>query len=94
MSKIKTPPKRATLTVQLRWYLRHADETPVEISRQTNIHHSSLYRFLGESRGLSDGATDRVAKYLKLRLIREYRHTSPAADGESVSRNEARRDPN
>ena len=73
MSKTKTtnPPKTATLTEQLRWYLRHADATPVEISRQINVHHGSLYRFLGETRGLSDDTTDRLAKYLKLRLVRE-----------------------
>ncbi len=71
MSKTKNPSRAATLTEQLRWYLRHADESPVEISRQTGIHHSALYRFLGETRGLSDDATDRLAKYLGLRLVRE-----------------------
>ena len=71
MSKTKNPPKSATLTEQLRWYLRHADETPVEISRQTGIHHTTLYRFLNDTRGLSHDAMDRLAKYLKLRLIRE-----------------------
>ena len=65
------PPKNAELTAQLRWYLRHADETPFEISRQIGVHSSSLYRFLGESRGLSDDAADRLARHLKLRLIRE-----------------------
>ncbi len=73
MSKAKAlnPPKSATLTAQLRWYLRNADETPFEIGKATGIHSSSLYRFLGEQRGLSDDATDRLAKYLKLRLVRE-----------------------
>ena len=71
MSKTKNPPKSATLTEQLRWFLRHADETPVEISRQIGVHHGSLYRFLGESRGLSDATTDRLAKHLKLRLSGE-----------------------
>ncbi len=73
MSKTKTtsPPKAATLTEELRWYLRHADETPVEISRQTGIHHSALYRFLNDTRGLSHDAADRLAKYLKVRLVRE-----------------------
>ena len=73
MSKTKNPPKAATLTEQLRWYLRHADATPVEISRQIGIDHGSLYRFLGETRGLSDDTTDRLAKHLKLRLVRDKR---------------------
>ena len=71
MSKIKNPPKTATLTEALRWHLRNADETPVEISRQTNIHHTTLYRFLNDTRGLSHDATDRLAKHLNLRLVRE-----------------------
>ena len=66
----KNPPKTAELTAQLRWYLRHADESPVEVSRQTGIHHSALYRFLNDTRGLSHDATDRLAKHLKLRLVR------------------------
>ncbi len=71
MTKATNPPKTATLTEQLRWYLRHADETTHAISRQTGIHHSALYRFLGEQRGLSDDATDRLAKHLRLRLIQD-----------------------
>ena len=71
MSKSKNPPKTATLTQQLRWYLRHADETPVEIARQIGIHHASLYRFQSATRGLSDDATDKLAKHLNLRLIRD-----------------------
>ena len=73
MSKTKAmnPPKAATLIAQLRWYLRHADEAPVDIARAIDIHSSTLYRFLGEQRGLSDDTTDRLAKYLRLRLVRE-----------------------
>ena len=71
MSKTKNPPKTATLSEALRWFLRHADETPVEIARQTGIHHSALYRFSGATRGLSDGAMDTLARYLRLRLIRD-----------------------
>ncbi len=70
MSKIKNPPKTATLTEQLRWYLRHADESPVEISRQIGVHHGALYRFLNDTRGLSHEVQDRLAKHLKLRLVR------------------------
>lgn len=71
MSKTMNPPKAATLTEQLRWHLRNADEAPVDIARAIDIHSSTLYRFLGEQRGLSDDTTDRLAKYLKLRLVRE-----------------------
>ena len=71
MSQTMNPPKTATLTEQLRWHLRHADETPHEISHRIDVHSSTLYRFLGEQRGLSDGATDRLARHLGLRLVRQ-----------------------
>ena len=73
MSKTEAikPPKSATLIAQLRWYLRHADETPFDVANATGIHSSTLYRFLSEQRGLSDDTTDRLAKHLKLRLVRE-----------------------
>ncbi len=72
MSTAKTmnPPRTATLLESLRWHLRHADETPLEVAKATGIHSSTLYRFLGEQRGLSDAATDRLARYLRLRLVR------------------------
>ena len=75
MSKTKAssanPPKTATLTEQLRWHLRNAEELPVDIAAAIDIHSSTLYRFLGQQRGLSDATMDRLAKYLRLRLIRE-----------------------
>ena len=71
MSKTMNPPKTATLIEQLRWYLRHANQNPFEIAQATGIHSSTLYRFLGEQRGLSDDATDRLARYLKLKLVRD-----------------------
>ena len=71
MSKSKSPPKTATLNEALRWYLKNSETSTHEISRQIGIHHASLYRFLGATRGLSDDTTDRLAKYLKLRLVRE-----------------------
>ena len=72
MSKTKStnPPKTATLTEQLRWHLRNADELPVDIAAAIDIHSSTLYRFLGEQRGLSDDAMNKLARHLKLRLIR------------------------
>ena len=71
MSKTKNPPRAAKLTEQLRWHLKNCGTIPLDVARATGIHHSALYRFLNDTRGLSDGATDRLAKYLKLRLIRE-----------------------
>lgn len=79
MNKQTDPPKTAALTAQLRWYLRHADETPFEISNQIGVHSSSLYRFLGEQRGLSHDTTDRLARYLHLRLVRERRQSHTLA---------------
>ena len=70
-TKAKNPPKTATLTEALRWHLRNCGTIPLDVARATDIHHSSLYRFLNDTRGLSDGATDRLAKHLKLRLVRE-----------------------
>ena len=73
MSKTKAtnPPKAAMLNAQLRWYLRHDDEAPVDIARAIDIHSSTLYRFLGEQRGLSDDTMDRLARHLRLRLVRQ-----------------------
>ena len=73
MSKTKAmnPPKTATLTAQLRWHLKNCGTTPLDVAKAIGIHSSTLYRFLGEQRGLSDDAMDKLAKYLKLRLIRE-----------------------
>ncbi len=71
MSKTKTPPKSAMLTEQLRWHLKNCGTIPLDVARATNIHHSTLYRFLNGTRGLSDDATDRLAKHLRVRLVRE-----------------------
>ena len=70
MSKTTQPPKKATLTEQLRWYLRHHEETPFDVAKATGIGSSTLYRFLNDTRGLSHDATDKLAKHLKLRLVR------------------------
>ena len=70
-TKAKNPPKAAGLNAQLRWFLRHADEAPVDIARTIGIHSSTLYRFLSAERGLSDDAMDKLARHLRLRLIRE-----------------------
>ncbi len=71
MSKTKTPPKAATLTEQLRWYLKNCGTIPLDVAKATGIHHTTLYRFLNDTRGLSHDAQDRLAKYLKLRLVRD-----------------------
>ena len=69
MSKQTGPPKNAELTAQLRWFLRHADENPLAIAGSIDIHSSTLYRFLGGSRGLSHDTQDRLARHLRLRLV-------------------------
>ena len=70
-TKAKNPPKTATLTEALRWYLKNSETSTHEISRQIGIHHASLYRFEAGTRGLSDETTDNLAQYLKLRLVRD-----------------------
>ncbi len=45
--------------------------TPTEVSRDIGVHHSVLFRFLSGKRGMSLDALDRLAKRLKLRLVRD-----------------------
>ena len=71
MSKTKNPPKTATLNEALRWYLKNSETSTHEISRQIGISHASLYRFLGGSHGLLGDTMDRLAKCLKVRLVRD-----------------------
>ena len=71
MSKTKNPPKTVTLNEALRWYLKNSETSTHEISRQIGISHASLYRFLDGSHGLLGDTMDRLAKYLKLRLVRD-----------------------
>ena len=73
MSKTKAtnPPKTATLNEALRWYLKNSETSTHEISRQINISHASLYKFIAGSHGLLGDTMDRLAKHLKLRLVRE-----------------------
>ena len=71
MSKTKNPPKSAMLTAQLRWHLKNCGTIPLDVARATGIHHTTLYRFLNGTRGLSHDAQDQLAKHLKLRLVRE-----------------------
>ena len=71
MSKTMNPPKTATLTEQLRWYLKNCGTTTHDVAKATGIHHSTLYRFLGATRGLSDDTMDRLARHLRLRLVRD-----------------------
>ncbi len=73
MIKTKNPPKSATLTEQLRWYLKNCGTMPVEVATQTRIHHTTIYPFLHGTRSLIFDATDKLAKHLKLRLVRDKR---------------------
>ncbi len=72
MSKTMTmnPPKSATLTEALRWHLRNADQSTYAISLEIGVDHAGLYRFLAGTRGLSHDSQDKLARYLKLRLLR------------------------
>ena len=70
-TKAMNPPKSATLTAQLRWHLKNCGTTPLDVARAIGIHSSTLYRFLGKQRGLSDDALDKLARHLRLRLVRE-----------------------
>ena len=71
MSKTKNPPKTATLNEALRWYLKNSETSTHEISRQIEISHASLYKFTAGTHGLLGDTMDRLAKYLKLRLVRD-----------------------
>ena len=71
MTKTKNPPRTAALTEQLRWYLKNCGTTTHDVAKAIGVHHSSLYRFLGETRGLSHDALDRLAKHLNLRLVQD-----------------------
>ncbi len=72
-TKVINPPKTATLTAQLRWHLKNCGTIPLDVARATGIHHTTLYRFLNDTRGLSHDAQDQLAKHLKLRLVRDKR---------------------
>ena len=71
MSKTKHPPQSATLNEALRWYLKNSETSTHEISRQIEISHASLYKFTAGTHGLLGDTMDRLAKYLKLRLVRD-----------------------
>ena len=71
MSKSKNPPKSAdTPSAQLRWFIVNDADTPTEISRRADIHHSTVFRFIHKQRPLSPRALDALCKALKLRLVR------------------------
>ena len=71
MSKTKTknPPKNAELIARLRWYLKNCGMNNLQIEHKTGIHNSVLSRFQREERGMSLDALDKLAKYLKLKLV-------------------------
>ena len=71
MSRTKNPPKTATLNEALRWYLKNSETSTHEISRQIEISHASLYKFTAGTHGLLGDTMDRLAKCLKVRLVRD-----------------------
>ncbi len=73
MSKTKTmnPPKNAELIARLRWYLKNCGMSNLQIEHKTGIHNSVLSRFQREERGMSLDALDKLARHLKLKLVRD-----------------------
>ena len=71
MSKTKHPPKNAELIARLRWFFKNCGMSNLQIEHKTGIHNSVLSRFQREERGMSLDALDTLAKYLKLRLVRD-----------------------
>ncbi len=71
MSKTKKPPKAATLTEQLRWYLKNCGMSNLQIEYKTGIHNGVLSRFKREERGMSLDTLDTLAKFLKVRLVQD-----------------------
>ena len=74
MSKSNNPPRSAgTSSAQLRWFIVNDKDTPTEIARRADIHHSTVFRFIHKQRPVSPRAFDALCKALKLRLVRDTR---------------------
>ena len=76
MSKTEamSPPKNAELTAQLRWYSKNCGTIPLDVAKATSIHHSALYRFLGETRGLRFEAGPSETRQILLHECEERPH--------------------
>ena len=71
MSNRQKPPRSATLTGQLRWYLKNCGMSNLQIEHKTGIHNGVLSRFLREERGMSLDTLDTLARFLKVRLVQD-----------------------
>ena len=70
-TKTKNPPKNAELIARLRWYLKNCGMSNLQIEHKTGIHNSVLSRFLRQERGMSLDTLDKLARHLKLKLVRD-----------------------
>ena len=73
MSKAKRPPKSASVSDQLRWYMRASGISGLQLQRELGIHQTQLSRFLKGERGLTLATLDRLCKRFKLRLVPDRR---------------------
>ncbi len=70
-TKTKRPPKSATLSEQLRWYIDHDGDTMTGLAERAGVHRSGLSRFAAGHRSVSEEGMDKLAKALKLRLVQD-----------------------
>ena len=70
MSKARRPPKSASVSDQLRWYMRADGVSCLQLQRELGVHHTQLIRFLNGQRGLTLNTLDRLCKRFKLRLVK------------------------
>ena len=68
MSKAKRPPKTATVSEQLRWYLKHCGVSTYRLERETGISNSTISRFIRGERGMGWHAVDVLGKRLGLQI--------------------------
>ncbi len=70
MNKTKNLPRLATVTEQLRWYLKHCGKSTSQLERELGIHNTVFSRLIRAERGMGLDTLDTVCKHLNLRLVR------------------------
>ena len=73
MSKPKRPPKTATVSEQLKWYMRASGVSCLQLQHELGVHHTQFTRFLKGERGLKLDTLDMLCKRFKLRLMPDRR---------------------
>ncbi|MHC4089171.1 MAG: helix-turn-helix domain-containing protein [Planctomycetota bacterium] len=58
---------------RLRRYLEHCGQSTYRLERERGISNAALSRFLRQNRGLTLETVDKLAKHLRLRLVRDKR---------------------